>query len=80
MVIAGNGAVLLAQNGRMLVLSEDGELIIASTTPGGFEELARRRVFDDGKCWTTPVLSGGMIYCRNSKGDLVCLDHRPAKP
>jgi len=27
-----------------------------------------------GKCWTTPVLAGGRIYCRNAAGDVVCLD------
>jgi len=24
-----------------------------------------------------PVLANGRIYCRNSKGHLVCNDHRP---
>jgi outer membrane protein assembly factor BamB len=27
-----------------------------------------------GKCWTTPVLSSGRIYCRNAQGDIACFD------
>ena len=39
-------------------------------------ELARAKVLD-GMCWTMPVLADGRIYCRNSKGHLVCLDVSP---
>ncbi|MEW6071868.1 MAG: PQQ-binding-like beta-propeller repeat protein [Planctomycetota bacterium] len=72
----GKGCLLLA-GGRLLVMSGEGELVIATATPGGYEELSRRKVLDGGVFWTTPVLASGLIYCRNSKGDLVCLDHRP---
>jgi outer membrane protein assembly factor BamB len=36
-------------------------------------DLARAQIMS-GNCWTTPVLSNGRIYCRNGKGDLVCVD------
>jgi outer membrane protein assembly factor BamB len=62
--------------GRLLVLSSKGELIVAPATPEGFEALSRRKVLDGGVYWTPPVLVGGLIYCRSSLGDLVCLDHR----
>lgn len=71
----GLGALSIA-GGRLLVLSDEGELIIAKAGPEGFEELARKQVLESGECWTMPVLVGGLIYCRNSKGQLVCLDHR----
>ena len=71
----GMGVPAIA-GGRLLVLSSRGELIVAAASPGGFEELSRRVVLDGGVCWTPPVLLGGRIYCRNSLGDLVCLDHR----
>jgi hypothetical protein len=29
-----------------------------------------------GKCWTAPVLANGRLLCRNSKGEVVCLDLR----
>ena len=37
-------------------------------------EFVKRAQVLGGKCWTTPVLANGKIYCRNVKGDLVCLD------
>ena len=69
---AGFGA-LMAADGKLLVLSEKGELIIAEGTPAKFNALARAQVLG-GKCWTVPVLSGGRIYCRNVQGRLVCVD------
>lgn len=69
---AGLGA-LMAADGKLIVLSEKGELIIAEATPEKFKPLARAQVLG-GKCWTTPVLSHGRIYCRNSQGALVCVD------
>ena len=68
----GLGA-LMAADGKLIVLAEKGELIVAEATPAAFKPIARAQVLG-GKCWTTPVLSNGKIYCRNSKGDLVCLD------
>ena len=68
----GTGALMAAGN-RLIVQGAKGELIIAEASAEGFKPLARAQVLG-GKCWTVPVLSNGRIYCRNSKGDLVCLD------
>jgi len=46
---------------------------VAEASPKAFKELARAKVLD-GQCWTCPVLCGGRLYCRNTGGDLVCLD------
>jgi outer membrane protein assembly factor BamB len=73
----GLGSLSLA-GGRLLVLSSDGELIVADASPAGFQELSRRKVLDGGEYWTMPVLVDGLIYVRNSLGDLKCLDHRLA--
>ncbi len=64
---------LMAADGKLIVLSEKGELTIAPASPRRFQALARAQVLG-GKCWTVPVLSNGRIYCRNAQGDLVCLD------
>jgi outer membrane protein assembly factor BamB len=64
---------LMAADGKLIVLSEPGELIIAPASPDSFKAIARAQVMG-GKCWTTPVLSHGRIYCRNAKGDVVCVD------
>lgn len=68
----GKGSLMMA-DGKLIALSEKGELIIAEASPGEFKPLARAQVIG-GKCWTTPVLSNGRIYCRNAAGDVVCVD------
>jgi outer membrane protein assembly factor BamB len=71
----GQGALSIA-DGRLIVLSEEGELVIAAAEPAGFKELARQKVLDGGICWTVPVLANGIVYARNHAGELVALDHR----
>lgn len=66
---------LTAADGKLIVLSERGELVVAEASPDAFKPLARAQVLG-GKCWTTPVLANGRLYCRNARGDLVCLDVR----
>ena len=68
----GKGSLILA-DGKIIGLSEKGELMVAEASPEGFMPISHAQVLG-GKCWTTPVLSNGRIYCRNAKGDLVCLD------
>lgn len=64
---------LMAAVGKLICLSERGELIIAEASPDKFTELGRMQVLS-GKCWTAPVLANGRIYCRNAAGAVVCLD------
>jgi len=73
----GMGSVMAA-DGNLIALSERGELIIAEAKPDAFKALARGQVLG-GRCWTVPVLSHGRIFCRNAKGDCVCLDVRGAR-
>ena len=68
----GKGSLMVA-DGKLVGLSEKGELIIAEATPAAFTPISRAQVLK-GKCWTTPVLSNGHIYCRNAVGDVVCVD------
>lgn len=68
----GKGALMMA-DGKIIGLSDKGELRIIEPSPTECKIISRAQVLG-GKCWTTPVLSNGRIYCRNSKGDLVCVD------
>jgi len=68
----GKGSLMLA-DGKLIVLGDRGQLVVAKASPVGFNEISRAKVLEK-TCWTVPVLSGGKIYCRNDKGDLVCLD------
>jgi len=67
-------AVTLA-GGKLILLTEKGELILADPRPDRYAELARAQVLD-GTCWTPPVLCRGRIYCRDHRGTVVCLDVR----
>ena len=71
---SGFGSVLVA-DGKLIVLSDKGELMVAPPAPGVFKPMARAQVLG-GKCWTTPVLANGRLYCRNVQGVLVALDVR----
>jgi outer membrane protein assembly factor BamB len=73
----GTGALMVA-DGKLIVLSDKGELLVAPASPEKFAPTARAKVLD-GKCWTVPVLANGRIYCRNAAGDVVCLDVRMPK-
>ena len=70
----GMGSLLLA-DGKLIVLTDRGQLFTGRASPAGFEQLASAKVIS-GKCWTAPVLAGGRIYCRSHQGDLVCVDVR----
>jgi len=70
----GTGGIIVA-DGKLIVLTARGELIVAPVSPEGFEPVARAQV-NGGKCWTVPVLANGLFYSRNAKGDLVCADLR----
>jgi outer membrane protein assembly factor BamB len=70
--MADAGCQILA-DGKLLILSERGELVVAEPNPQAYKEISRSQALG-GRCWTLPVLSNGRIYCRNSRGDVVCLD------
>jgi len=69
---------LMAADGKLIVLSENGDLLIAPASSTEFNPTAQAKVLD-GKCWTVPVLSNKSIYCRNAAGDLVCVDVQISK-
>ena len=69
---------LAAAGERLIILNDKGALVIAEAKPEGYVELSSTQIFDDedGEKWSTPVIAGGLIYCRASNGSLVCRDHR----
>jgi outer membrane protein assembly factor BamB len=67
------GGALMAADGKLIMLNDRGELVVAEASPEGFHPISRAQVLG-AKCWTVPTLANGRIYCRNAKGDLVCLD------
>jgi outer membrane protein assembly factor BamB len=70
----GCGSLLIA-DGKLIILSDKGMLVTAEATPEAFKEISRFKVLDH-QCWTVPVLSAGRLYCRDSAGNLACVDLR----
>lgn len=70
----GTGGLVVA-DGRIIALSARGELMVAPVSPDSFKPTARAQILG-GKSWTAPVLANGLVYCRNSRGDLVAVDLR----
>lgn len=71
------GTVMLAATpagDRLLVLRENGELILAEASPAGFKSVARAKILN-GVVRAYPALADGRLYARNGKR-LVCLDLR----
>jgi hypothetical protein len=87
----GNGKIVWASeemgsttlteaDGKLILLEHTGTLRIAEASPEGYHEIASADVLKGEKrprrFVTAPVLCGGLIYCRNFAGDLVCIDVR----
>ena len=71
----GCGSLMIA-DGKLVVLSEKGELVIAGASSSAFREEARAKILD-GRCWTVPVLLNGCVFARNANGRLVCVKLPP---
>jgi len=69
----GAGSVTLAGD-RLLIMRENGELILAAASPDAFKPIARAQVLP-ATVRAFPALAGGLLYVRNEK-TLVCLDLR----
>ena len=69
----GNGQVLLlADQGLLLVLSEDGDVALVSARPEKHEELCRFEAIE-GKTWNHPVIAHGKLFVRNGE-EIACFD------
>ena len=71
------GSLILA-DGKLIVLSDKGELGLAEASPAEFKPLVRAKVLG-GLCWTPPALADGRLYIRNARGELRCLDLAPSR-
>jgi len=61
----GYGQVLLAGD-RLIVLTEDGDVVQVKATPSAHQEVARFEAID-GKTWNHPIIVDGRLVVRNIK-------------
>jgi len=59
----GKGS-LVAADGLLLILSDEGKLVLAEATPTEYVEKGSVQALT-GRCWTPPTLTGGRVYVRN---------------
>jgi outer membrane protein assembly factor BamB len=67
----GAGNVILADD-KVVALADDGQVVLVEANPDAYKEIARAKAVE-GKCWSTPALSGGRLYVRSTK-EGACLD------
>jgi outer membrane protein assembly factor BamB len=67
------GTVLLAGD-RLVILRENGELVLAAATPEAFRPLARAQILP-ATVRAMPALADGLLYARNER-TLICIDLR----
>jgi outer membrane protein assembly factor BamB len=65
-------AVLLADQGALIVVSDEGELFLVAADPSGHNELGKVHGVT-GKTWNHPVVAHGRLYVRNAQ-EMVCFD------
>ncbi len=59
----GYGQIMLAGD-HLIVLTEEGEVVLVNATPARHEELARFAAIE-GKTWNHPVIADGKLLVRN---------------
>lgn len=60
-------------DGRLVVLTMRGELVVVVAEPTGYRETGRFHVLG-GESWTAPLVAGSRLFVRNKQGTLVQLD------
>jgi outer membrane protein assembly factor BamB len=69
----GHGqVVLLADQKLLLIISEEGELVLLKATPDRHEELTRAPAIA-GKTWNHPAIAGAKLVVRNGQ-EMACFD------
>ena len=69
---------LIGAASKLIILEDNGTLHIAQASPISYQEISSCDVLEGKKTkrlfWTCPVLCNGKIYCRNTVGQLICID------
>jgi outer membrane protein assembly factor BamB len=66
---------MIGADGKLIVLTERGDLVLVDMTPRAYRELARARILDAGPCRAQIALANGKLYARD-QSKLICVDLR----
>ncbi len=58
-------ATVISADGKLILMNDTGELILARATTERYEELARVSILGGEICWTQPILHRQRLYVRN---------------
>ncbi len=61
----GRGGVLFVAD-HLLVLAEDGQVVLVKPDPTAYTEVARFKAVT-GKCWNVPAIANGRLYVRSTR-------------
>ena len=67
-------STMMVANDTFIILDERGKLYVSPVSTTGLKTTAQVDTKLKKVCWTQPVLSNGVIYCRNDKGLLIAID------
>jgi outer membrane protein assembly factor BamB len=70
----GHGQLLLAGD-HLIVMTEEGELLLVAATPTKLQVVARLQAID-GETWNAPAMADGILLVRNTK-EMAAFDLRP---
>jgi outer membrane protein assembly factor BamB len=70
----GHGQLLLAGE-HLVVVTEEGDLLLVAASPEKLQEIARIQAVD-GETWNVPAFAGGILLVRNIQ-EMVAFDLRP---
>jgi outer membrane protein assembly factor BamB len=83
----GPWGALIGAAGKLIVIDDSGQLLIVEATPEEYRPIAIAKVLDMADntgignrrqchCWTAPTLANGLVYVRNTYGEMACVDMR----
>jgi outer membrane protein assembly factor BamB len=71
-----HAALIRTGNDKLLMLEDNGSLVLLDPNPKEYRELARAKIC--GPTWAHPALSNGRLYVRDEK-ELICLELMASK-
>lgn len=66
------GGALILAGGKLVVVSEKGDLVFAEARGDRFQQISRQTILSQ-RTWAQPVFANGRLYLRDNQGSFVCL-------